>query len=149
MIEQAVLIIHVIMAITIVGLILIQQGKGADAGASFGGGASQTVFGVQGSGNVLTQWTSILAALFFASSLALAYFAKQQSEIGDDILIEVPAVESTVTENVDSEVPTLSVPAESASEEVPALESAEDVPVVPAVEASDAAATENEEVPAQ
>ena len=74
MLEQVILIVHVLAAILIVGLILLQQGKGADAGASFGGGASGTVFGVQGSGNVLTQWTSILAALFFATSLGLAYY---------------------------------------------------------------------------
>ena len=122
MIEQVVLIIHVLMAIGIVGLILIQQGKGADAGASFGGGASQTVFGVQGSGNALTRWTSIIAAIFFVTSLALAYFAKQKSQITDEMIIDVPSVEMVV-EEADGEVPVLeSVDEQSDSVEVPQLD---------------------------
>ena len=60
--EQLILIIHILIAFAIIGLILIQQGKGADAGASFGGGASQTLFGGSGSGNALTKTTSVLAA---------------------------------------------------------------------------------------
>ena len=121
-IEQVVLIIHVLMAIGIVGLILIQQGKGADAGASFGGGASQTVFGVQGSGNALTRWTSIIAAIFFVTSLSLAYFAKQKSQITDEMIIDVPSVEMVV-EEADGEVPVLeSVDEQSDSVEVPQLD---------------------------
>ena len=66
--EQIVLIVHLLVALAIIGLIMLQQGKGADMGASFGAGASQTLFGSDGSGNVLTRATSWLAALFFASS---------------------------------------------------------------------------------
>ena len=131
MIEQVILILHVLAAITIVALVLLQQGKGADAGASFGGGSSQTVFGVQGSGNALTQWTSVLVAGFFVSSLALAYFAKEQSRIGDDIIIDIPAIES-VSDAGDSDVPVLTVPAEQASDETAdgdASTSENDVPV--------------------
>ena len=73
--ESAIIIVHVVMAIAIIGLVLIQQGKGADAGASFGGGASQTVFGASGSGNFLTKTTSILAVVFFVTSFALAVIA--------------------------------------------------------------------------
>ncbi|MCK5881612.1 MAG: preprotein translocase subunit SecG [Sinobacterium sp.] len=111
MIEQVILIVHVLAAVAIIALVLLQQGKGADAGASFGGGSSQTVLGVQGGGNALTQWTSILAAGFFITSLALAYYAKEQSRLGDDVIIDVPAIES-VSEVVDSDVPVLTVPAE-------------------------------------
>ncbi len=129
MVEQVVLIIHVLMAIAIIGLILIQQGKGADAGASFGGGASQTVFGVQGSGNALTRWTSIIAAAFFVTSLALAYFAKQKSQITDEMIIDVPSVE-VVVEEQDGEVPVLEAaePQTDAAADVPQLD-AEEVPV--------------------
>lgn len=78
--ESAIIIVHVVMAIGIIGLVLIQQGKGADAGASFGGGASQTVFGASGSGNFLTKTTGILATLFFVTSFALAVLAKNKAE---------------------------------------------------------------------
>jgi len=63
--------VHVVIAIALVVLILLQQGKGADAGAAFGGGASQTVFGSRGSGNFLSRFTAILAAGFFVTSMAL------------------------------------------------------------------------------
>ncbi|MDN3523927.1 preprotein translocase subunit SecG [Halomonas sabkhae] len=78
--QVALLMIHVAIAIALVALILLQQGKGADAGASFGGGSSQTVFGSRGSGNFLSRATALLAAAFFATSLALAYFASQAGE---------------------------------------------------------------------
>ena len=78
--ESAIIIVHVVMAIAIIGLVLIQQGKGADAGASFGGGASQTVFGASGSGNFLNKTTSILAVVFFVTSFALAVIAKNKAE---------------------------------------------------------------------
>lgn len=83
-----ILAIHIIVAIALSGLILIQHGKGADAGASFGGGAG-TVFGAAGSGNFLTRLTGILACVFFATSLALAYHAQQQAK--DQLRLDVPA----------------------------------------------------------
>jgi preprotein translocase subunit SecG len=79
MLEQIILVIHVLIALAIIGLILLQQGKGADMGASFGGGGSQTLFGPSGGGNVLTRATAILATLFFVSSFGLAIIAKQKS----------------------------------------------------------------------
>lgn len=80
--ETIVVVVHVIVAIAIVGLVLLQQGKGADAGASFGAGASQTVFGSSGSGNFLVRATTIGATIFFITSLSLAVFAKNQSALG-------------------------------------------------------------------
>lgn len=71
--EQILLIVHVTIAFVLIGLILIQQGKGAEVGASFGSGASQTVFGSQGSGSFLTRLTAILITLFFITSLSLGY----------------------------------------------------------------------------
>ena len=80
--ETIVVVVHVIVAIGIVGLVLLQQGKGADAGASFGAGASQTVFGASGTGNFLVRATTVGATIFFITSLSLAVFAKNQSSIG-------------------------------------------------------------------
>ncbi|MEQ8953387.1 MAG: preprotein translocase subunit SecG [Gammaproteobacteria bacterium] len=77
--QSIVVIVHVIVAVAIVGLVLLQQGKGADAGASFGAGASQTVFGSSGSGNFLVRATTVLATIFFVTSLTLAIYARNQS----------------------------------------------------------------------
>jgi preprotein translocase subunit SecG len=100
--ESIILIGHIIVAIVIIGLVLIQQGKGADAGASFGGGASQTVFGSAGSGNFLTRSTSLLATIFFVTSFSLAYFAKEKAtglvDEGLPTLQEAPAAEVIETE---------------------------------------------------
>src|SRR5262245_27423622 len=71
--QQVILIIHVFLALGIVGLVLLQRGKGADAGAGFGAGASGTVFGARGSASFLSRTTATLAALFIATSLTLAY----------------------------------------------------------------------------
>ena len=75
--ESVVLIVHLLAAVGLVGLILIQQGKGADMGAAFGAGASGTVFGSQGAGSFITRSTGFLAATFFITSLALAYYSGQ------------------------------------------------------------------------
>jgi preprotein translocase subunit SecG len=75
-----VLVVHIILAVLMIGLILIQQGKGAEAGASFGGGGAATVFGASGSANFMTRLTAILTALFFITSLTLAIYAKKQSQ---------------------------------------------------------------------
>ena len=74
-----ILVVHIILAILIIALVLVQQGKGAEAGASFGGGGAATVFGASGSGNFMTRLTAILTALFFVTSLTLAVFAKKQT----------------------------------------------------------------------
>ncbi|WP_163122276.1 preprotein translocase subunit SecG [Acinetobacter portensis] len=74
-----VLVVHIILAVLMIGLILVQHGKGADAGASFGGGGAATVFGASGSGSFLTRLTAVLTALFFVTSLTLAVFAKKQT----------------------------------------------------------------------
>jgi len=80
--ETIVVVVHSIAAIAIIGLVLLQQGKGADAGAAFGSGASQTVFGSAGSGNFLTRSTAIAATVFFITSLTLAIYAKQNTSAG-------------------------------------------------------------------
>jgi preprotein translocase subunit SecG len=73
-------ILHLLLALGLIGLILIQHGKGADAGAAFGSGASATVFGSRGSASFLTRTTAVMATTFFLTSMALAYFAAQVGE---------------------------------------------------------------------
>ncbi len=83
--ESIIVVVHILIAVGIIGFIMIQQGKGADAGASFGSGASQTVFGSSGSGNFLSRTTAILATAFFLTSLALAIYAKQRASGAADV----------------------------------------------------------------
>lgn len=77
LIQNIVLVLHVIIAVALVALVLLQQGKGADAGAAFGAGASGTVFGSKGSSSFLTRTTGVLATLFFATSLTLFVLATE------------------------------------------------------------------------
>jgi len=78
--ETLVWIVHLIVAITLIGLVLMQHGKGADMGAAFGGGSSGSLFGSSGSANFLSRTTAVLATLFFLTSLGLGYFALQNSK---------------------------------------------------------------------
>ena len=72
------MVVQVLLSITLISLVLLQHGKGADAGAAFGSGASATVFGARGSGNFLTRATAVVAFLFFVTCLALAYLASNR-----------------------------------------------------------------------
>ena len=81
---EALLVVFLIVAIGLVGLIMLQQGKGADMGASFGAGASGTLFGASGSGNFMTRMTGILAALFFIISLALGNINSNKTSKGSE-----------------------------------------------------------------
>ncbi|MEJ2453906.1 MAG: preprotein translocase subunit SecG [Candidatus Thiodiazotropha sp.] len=140
---QTILVVfHIFLAIGLVGLILIQHGKGADMGAAFGSGASGTVFGAKGSASFLTRLTAGLATLFFVTSMVMAYFAAQRDD-GSVILEDTqpPAAEVQVQPQTDlppmpagSDVP--AVPVEGAAQES-----------VPQVEVPTAAAPENAEVP--
>lgn len=96
--EKIVLIVHLITALAIIGIILIQQGKGAEAGASFGGGASQTVFGSAGGWNFFTKVTALLATVFFVTSFTLAVLAKEKAKVGDDLLPELETVKEAVSD---------------------------------------------------
>src|SRR5687767_555117 len=89
-----VLVIHVFLAAAIIGLVLLQRGKGADAGAGFGSGASGTVFGARGSSTVLSKATAILATLFFVTSLALAYLGSKGGKEPQEGLLERPATQA-------------------------------------------------------
>ena len=106
--QALLLVVQVICAIALIGFILIQHGKGADAGAAFGSGASATVFGAAGSGNFLTKTTTALAFVFLLNSLALAWMAKERSlearqlNVVEPLLMEQPIEETTA---VPDEIP--------------------------------------------
>ena len=127
--ESILIGIHVLAAIVIIGLVLMQHGKGADMGASFGSGASQTMFGSSGSGNFLTKSTTWMTVIFFVTSLGLAIVAKQRAElsvqdnslisgdldqIANELIIEesssdIPTVQTQVEE---SDIPVVDIPVE-------------------------------------
>ncbi|HEY4318506.1 MAG TPA: preprotein translocase subunit SecG [Herbaspirillum sp.] len=81
-----VIVIQVISALTIIGLVLLQHGKGADMGAAFGSGASGSLFGATGSSNFLSKSTGFAAAIFFAATLALAYMGNKHSTITGGVM---------------------------------------------------------------
>lgn len=116
--ESIVLVVHVLLAIGVIGVVLIQHGKGADAGAAFGSGASGTVFGAAGAGGFLVRLTTGLVAAFFATSIMLFYLAAHRDG-GGSVLDSVPAAaeESAAPAAPVGDVPTV-VPAggESASD---------------------------------
>jgi len=118
--HRAVLIGHTLIALMIIVLVLLQRGKGADAGAAFGAGASGTVFGARGSSSFFSRATAVCATAFFVSSLTLAYLSSQSSSAPTSLLEDAPVVETTT-----EEVPALSdeMPV---SDDLPALESAEE-----------------------
>ena len=121
------MVIHVLLAISLIGLILIQHGKGADAGAAFGSGASSTVFGARGSGSFLTKITTFLAIAFFANCLGLAYLSAQVPE-ERSLIDSLPAEEATVIES--SEPPAVAPAAETDTEKPATADTPADSPAV-------------------
>lgn len=118
--KELVLVVHVLAASGLIALILLQQGKGADIGAAFGSGASQTLFGSRGSANFLTRLTALLATVFFITSLTLAVLATQVSaprSVTETVTVEPPA-SAPSTEPEKEPVPT-PAPAPSDVPEVP------------------------------
>ena len=127
--ESILVIVHLFLAIGLVGLILIQHGKGADMGAAFGSGASATVFGSRGASNFLSRTTAILAAVFFVTSLTLAYFAMQTNEpetlmadlppaAAEERVAPLPASDLPAVPEVPEQIEVLEVPV-PATDEVP------------------------------
>ena len=118
--ESTLLVVHLIVAVTLCGLVLLQHGKGADMGAAFGSGSSGSLFGASGSANFLSRTTAILAAVFFLSSLGLTYLGSMhaQGERPDaaGVMGDVPVTKSV---DVPKEVPaTAPVPAPAPPESV-------------------------------
>lgn len=125
--QIALLAVHILVAIAVIGLVLIQHGKGADAGAAFGGGAaggaSGSVFGAQGAGNFLSRSTAILATIFFLTSLTMAYMSR--SVEAPTSLMEKEA-QAPVTQTMDNKT---------------------DAPVVPDSGAADSGTTSSSDAP--
>jgi preprotein translocase subunit SecG len=105
------IVVHVLVAIAIIGLVLLQHGKGADMGSGFGGGASGSLFGATGSANFLSRTTAILAALFFASSLGLAYLATQRPVEPGSVVDRAPAAQPKKAEPAKPEAKSETPPA--------------------------------------
>ena len=126
--QTGLLILHTLIALAIIGLVLLQRGKGAEAGAAFGSGASGTVFGARGSTNFFSRTTAVLATLFFLSSLALAFMSSQHATQAPKSLIETAAPiepEQPAAEGTTEQLP-----------ELPALEESEgtsDADMLPAL----------------
>jgi preprotein translocase subunit SecG len=92
MLQNVITVVHGLLCFAIVALVLLQRGKGADAGAGFGAGASGTVFGARGSATFFSKLTAVLATLFFLTSMSLAWFAtRPQAESRESIVDSVPA----------------------------------------------------------
>jgi len=101
--EESILIVYLVVAIALVGIILLQKGKGAEMGASFGAGGANTVFGAAGSGNALTKTTTILAIIFFATALSISYLNSSPEITVDELFLDEKPVEKI---DLDSELPT-------------------------------------------
>jgi preprotein translocase subunit SecG len=115
-----VLAVHILVAIAIIGLVLMQHGKGADMGAAFGSGASGSLFGATGSANFLSRATGILAAVFFVTSLTLAYIGSNKPKTTGSLMQE-PVQSQPVSQPASAagETPTIPVGAGSRAKDIP------------------------------
>ena len=103
--HQILLIVQVLIAVGVIGLVLLQQGKGADAGAAFGSGGAGSVFGSRGPATLLTRMTAILAAVFFVNSIGLAYLAREASMEGKSVVERYQEMEQGVPSGAGFDVP--------------------------------------------
>ncbi|MDZ4142157.1 MAG: preprotein translocase subunit SecG [Methylotenera sp.] len=108
--EKFVLVIHILAALGVIGLVLLQHGKGADMGASFGSGASGSLFGVSGSANFMSRATAVFVVIFFCTSLTLAYMASHKD--GGGSVVKAMATQTSTT----------AAPADASATTVPATE---------------------------
>lgn len=116
--QSALLIVHVLAALGVVVLVLLQQGKGAEMGAAFGSGSSGSLFGATGSANFLSRTTAVLAVVFFLTSLGLAYMATSQPKTGGSVMDRAPATTAPAPTDevpVPSDVPQPGAPADAQS----------------------------------
>ena len=117
---STILLVHILAALGVIGLVLVQHGKGADMGAAFGSGASGSLFGSTGSANFLSRTTAVLAAIFFVTSLSLAYIASnkprttggvmQDAVKSQSVVVPSEAVNGTAGTPVDSGSKTRDIP---------------------------------------
>ncbi len=132
-IQKTVLIAHTLIALLIILLVLLQRGKGADAGAAFGAGASGTVFGARGSSSFFSRATAVCATLFFVSSLTLAYLSSQGSAEPASLLEDAPIVEvePETVPDLSDELPVSDLPSLKPTEDPLDLPSLEEEPKAP------------------
>lgn len=123
MLETVIIAIHVLVCLGIIGFVLLQHGKGADMGASFGSGASGTVFGSEGSANFLSRTTAIMTAIFFITSIGLAYYADKKSRPA--YIEPIPATQqqpASQNTNADLLTPTPAVTTDATNVQQPVIE---------------------------
>jgi preprotein translocase subunit SecG len=107
--EVVVLVVHALAALAIIGLVLLQHGKGADVGAAFGSGSSGSLFGATGSANFLSRATAILALVFFLTSLGLTYLSSRKTD-NKGVMTQKPAP----AQSLPAQIPEPAVPAPAA-----------------------------------
>jgi preprotein translocase subunit SecG len=117
--QQLITVIHILACAGVIGLVLLQHGKGADMGAAFGSGTSGSLFGVTGSSNLLSKLTAVCVTIFFITSITLAYLASHNSASGS--VIKVPAATELKTDSakpVDA-APAVNAEKDSATKDIP------------------------------
>ena len=111
-----ILTVHILVGATVIGLVLLQHGKGADMGAAFGGGASGSLFGATGSANFLSRTTAVLAKVFFITSLALSYIATNRPQAPASVMEQVQTLPAAPVEQVPAQP---AAGADSKAKEIP------------------------------
>jgi preprotein translocase subunit SecG len=127
-----IVVLQVVSALAIIGLVLVQHGKGADMGAAFGSGASGSLFGASGSSNFLSKSTAVAAAIFFAATLALAYFGTNRpaANVSGGVMEHTSAPATAPANNAGNAVPNTAPAAPAPAAPAPAA--TQDVPTAPA-----------------
>jgi preprotein translocase subunit SecG len=128
MLLTLVIVVQLLSALAMIGLVLIQHGKGADMGASFGSGASGSLFGATGSANFLSRATAVLATIFFVCTLALAYFGNLRSAPTDGSILEQPAAGAPAASVPGAQIPGTLPAASEAQVPAPAASGAAQIP---------------------
>jgi preprotein translocase subunit SecG len=114
-----VLSVHILIGLAVIGLVLIQHGKGADMGAAFGSGASGSLFGASGSANFMSRTTGVMAAMFFITSLSLSYMASSKPRVSGSVLDSAVKTESVVPAPATTDVPAPTAPGDSKAKDIP------------------------------
>lgn len=115
-----IVVVQVLSALTIIGLVLLQHGKGADMGAAFGSGASGSLFGATGSSNFLSKSTGLAAAIFFGATLALAFIGNRPASVTDGVMDNLPATAAPATvPAAPAPAPAAPAPGEGQSGQIP------------------------------
>ncbi|MDD5249951.1 MAG: preprotein translocase subunit SecG [Rhodocyclaceae bacterium] len=114
-----ILSVHILVGLTVIGLVLIQHGKGADMGAAFGSGASGSLFGSSGSANFLSRTTAIFAAMFFLTSLSLSYIASNKPRVSGSVMDTAVKTQPAAAAPAKNEAPSPAVPDDSKTKDIP------------------------------